>query len=255
MYLTAKNLSVDYGEKRVLDDVSLEMNQGEILAVLGSNGAGKTTLFRTIMNFIKPTEGSVYIDGQDAFNISRKELSKKIAYVPQCHNCTFPYSVLEIVTMGRHCRMSSFSEPRQKDYELALAALKKLGIDQLAKRKFRKLSGGEKQLALIARALVQKPKILVMDEPTASLDFNNSIIVLSEILRLKKEKLSILVTTHSPRQARVFADKVLMIKNGKAYRQGDISILDESDALHDLYNINMDSVDSERIKKYIFKTV
>lgn len=255
MYLVAKNLSVDYGDKRVLDAVNLEMKQGEILAVLGSNGAGKTTLFRTIMNFIKPTEGNVYIDGQDVFNISRKELSKKIAYVPQCHNCTFPYSVLEIVTMGRHCRMSSFSEPRQKDYELAFVALKKLGIDHLAKRKFRNLSGGEKQLALIARALVQKPKILIMDEPTASLDFNNSIIVLSEILRLKKENLSILVTTHSPRQARVFADKILMIKNGKAYRQGDISILDESDALHDLYNIDIDSVDNERIKNYIFKTV
>ncbi len=255
MCLTIKNLCVDYGEKKVLSNINLDIKQGEIIAVLGSNGVGKTTLFRAILNFIKPSNGNVYIEGQDASSISRKELSKIVAYVPQSSNCTFPFSVLEMVTMGRHCRMRMFEEPKEKDYILANEALKKLNIEYLSKRRFKSLSGGEKQLVLIARALVQKPKILIMDEPTASLDFNNSIVVLTEILRLKEENFSLLITTHSPRQAKVFADKVLLIKDGQVFLNGDISLLDSSEMIHNLYNIDIERVENEKIKNYIINTV
>ena len=253
--LTAKNLSVHLGNKRILTAVDFELRQGEILAVLGSNGAGKTTLFRTIMNFIQPSGGSVRIDGQDVFQITRKELSKRIAYVPQSNNCTFPYSVLDIVTMGRHCHTEGLREPKKKDVDLAFRTLEKLNIAHLAGRKVRSLSGGEKQLVLIARALAQQPKIMVMDEPTASLDFHNALMVLQEILRLKKENISVLVTTHSARQAKVFADRILMIKRGKVFRCGDVSILEDRETVHALYSIDMDAVDEERLLSYIQKTI
>ena len=255
MSLIAKDLCVDYGSSRALDAVGFELKQGEVLAVLGSNGAGKTTLFRTLMNFIKPSGGSVFIDGQDVFSISRKALSRKIAYVPQSSNCVFPHSVLDIVTMGRHCRMDKRREPTREDYDKAFKMLNKLGLGEFAGRQFISLSGGEKQLALIARALVQQPKVIVMDEPTASLDFNNAVMVLKEIMRLKKENISVLVTTHSARQARTFADRVLMLKKGSLFRLGDVSVLDNRDLLHELYNIDMDSVDEEKIKNYIMNTV
>lgn len=254
MLLRAKHVQVKYGEKLVLHSVDFSIKNGEILAVLGSNGAGKTTLFRTIMSFIKPSYGEILIDGKDVHKLSKKELSKIVAYVPQCHNCSFSFTVLEIVVMGRNPHIGAFSEPTANDYDLARQALGKLNIEHLAKRRFRKLSGGEKQLVLIARALVQTPKLIIMDEPTASLDFNNSINVLSQVIKLKDENLSLIITCHSPSQARVFADKVLMIKDGTVFQNGDVSILDKQDILHDLYNINIEDIDNEQIRNYITKT-
>lgn len=254
MLLEVKNLGVNYGKKQVLYSIDFGMGRGEILAVLGSNGAGKTTLFRTIMSFLKPNCGKVLLNGKDVQKLSKKELSKIIAYVPQCHNCAFSFSVLELVVMGRNPHIGAFSEPKEKDFMLAMKALEKLNIEHLAKRRFRKLSGGEKQLVLIARALVQTPMLIIMDEPTASLDYNNSINVLSQVIKLKDENLSLIITCHSPRQARVFADKVLMIKDGTVFKKADASILDKSDVLHDLYNINIEDIDNERIKNYITKT-
>ena len=252
--LTVKDLCVNYGEKRILNDINLHIDSGEILAVVGSNGAGKTTLFKAIMRFINPVSGGVYIDKRDIASYSRKSLSRHIAYVPQCHNCTFPYTVREMVVMGRQPRLGTFSEPTGKDENKADEALKTLGIDHLGARKYRKLSGGEKQLVLIARALAAQPRILVMDEPTASLDFHNSLKVLSEILRLKAHDMALLVTCHSPRQARVFADSVLMLKQGAVHRYGDAALLTDPAVLHELYNVNIDEYSDEKIREYIFKT-
>ena len=254
MLLQLESLAVNYGSKSVLKTIDLSVQQGEIYAILGSNGAGKTTLFRTIMGFIKSDKGKIIVDGKNINSMSKRQLSKLIAYVPQCHNCTFSYPVIDIVVMGCNPHLGAFSEPKEKHYKKAKLALEKLNISHLAKRKFKKLSGGEKQLVLIARALVQKPKLIIMDEPTASLDFNNSINVLSQITKLKDDNLSLLITCHSPSQARAFADKVLMIKDGIVYRDEDVNILDNQDVLHDLYCIEIENIDDARIRNYITKT-
>ncbi|MEX1376001.1 MAG: ABC transporter ATP-binding protein [Eubacteriales bacterium] len=254
MILKIENLAVNLGSKPILKAIDMSVEQGEIYAILGSNGAGKTTLFRTIMGFIKYQSGDIAIGGKKIDRLSKKEIAKQIAYVPQCHNCTFSFPVVEIVVMGCNPYIGAFSEPKKEHYEKAEQALQKLGILHLANRKFKKLSGGEKQLVLIARALVQKPKLIIMDEPTASLDYNNAINVLSQIRKLKDENLSLLITCHSPSQAKAFADKVLMIKDGKVYKNEDVSILENQDILHDLYCIDIHKIDDERIRKYITKT-
>lgn len=253
--LSTERLTVNYGEKRVLDSISFSIGGGEILAVLGSNGTGKTTLFKAIMRFIKPVSGEIYIDGKNAREYTRKALSLKIAYVPQCHNCTFPYTVLEMAVMGRQSRLGPFSEPGEQDYRFAQSILDKLGVGSLGPRRYRNLSGGEKQLVLIARALLQQPDILIMDEPTANLDINNSLRVLSEILRLKQQNISLLVTCHSPRQARVFADKVLMIKDGIAYKYGDACLLDDKDIINSLYGIDAEEICDGRIREFVSNTL
>jgi len=253
--LKAENLTVNYGEKRILDSISFSIQSGEILAVLGSNGAGKTTLFKSIMRFIKPASGEIYINGKNVLAYTRKTLSREVAYVPQCHNCTFPYTVLEMTVMGCQSRLGSFSEPTHKDYLFAQSVLDKLGVGTLGPRRYRNLSGGEKQLVLIARSLVQRPSIMIMDEPTSNLDLNNSLRVMSEILRLKEQNISLLVTCHSPRQARIFADKVLMIKNGLEYQYGAASLLDDRDVVNELYNIDMDNFSDWRIKELIANAV
>ncbi len=254
MLLKLENLAVNYGSKQVLKTIDLTVAQGEVYAILGSNGAGKTTLFRTVMGFVKTDGGKIVLDGKDISTLSKKQLSKLIAYVPQCHNCTFSYPVIDIVVMGCNPHIGAFSEPKAKHYKRAQEALKKLNILHLAERMFKKLSGGEKQLVLIARALVQRPKLIIMDEPTASLDYNNSITVLTQIINLKDENLSLLITSHSASQAKVFADKVLMIKDGRVYKDDEVSILENNDILHDLYCIEVDEIKDKRIREYITKT-
>lgn len=254
MGLSIENLSVGYGGKAVLRSVSLSLGGGEALAVLGANGAGKTTLFRSLLHLIEPLTGRVMLDGRDTAKLSRKQLAARIAYVPQCHHCTFPYTVMDIVAMGLNPHISRFGEPSKKDYGTVADTLDLLGIGRLGSRYYRNLSGGEKQLALIARALVQKPKLMVMDEPTASLDFANAVTVLSQILRLKGSDMALMITSHSPRQAQVYADKVLMLKDGGVYRLGGVELFSDEGVLHGLYGIDIDNIEDQRIREYIGRT-
>ena len=254
MGLSIENLSVGYGGKAVLRSVSLSLEGGEALAVLGANGAGKTTLFRSLLQFIAPLEGRVLLDGKDTGKLSRRQLAARIAYVPQCHHCTFPYTVADIVAMGLNPHIAGLGEPTKKHYDMVGDVLDLLGIGHLGHRYYRKLSGGEKQLVLIARALVQRPKLMVMDEPTASLDFANAVTVLTQILRLKGSDMALMITSHSPRQAQVYADKVLMLKDGGTYRTGGAELLSDEGVLHGLYGIDIADIEYEKIRQYIGRT-
>ena len=254
MRLDIEDLSVGYGDKAVVRSITFSLASGEVLAVLGANGAGKTTLFRSLLHFIQPLEGRVLLDGRDTGELSRRQLAARIAYVPQCHHCTFPYTVSDIVTMGLNPHISRFGEPTWKECGVVAETLDLLGIGPLGHRYYRNLSGGEKQLVLIARALVQKPKLMVMDEPTASLDFANAVTVLSQILRLKGSDMALMITSHSPRQARVYADRVLMLKDGGVYRLGGPELLVDEGVLHGLYGIDMDGIEDEKIREYIGRT-
>lgn len=218
--IQVKNASFCYGNKKIFKDINLEINQGEVFCVLGPNGCGKTTLLSCILGSLELKEGNIFINGIEIKNIKPKDLAKSIAYVPQIHERTFPYKVKEIVLMGRAHQTTIFSAPTKLDMEIALESLDKVGILDLAEEPYTQLSGGQCQLVMIARALAQKPKIIVMDEPTSHLDFKNELLILETVADLvKNENLSILMATHFPNHTYYFESKkintaVALMDNG-----------------------------------------
>lgn len=251
MLLNVKNIRVDYGRKTILDNLSFKLRQEEILCILGANGVGKTTLYNAILGFKKIKEGCITLDGVNIDKWSRKEFAKQVAYVPQFSNTFFPFKVIDVVVMGRNPYIGKFSEPSKEDYKIALQVLEDLGIIDLKNNSFTDLSGGEKQLVLIARALTQQTKILIMDEPTANLDFGNTLKLLSKIIKLKKDNRGILITSHSPQQVVAYATKVLMIKAGKVFQYGKPEKIINYDSVNELYNINIDDISEMELKKIL----
>lgn len=248
MCLKIQNLSVGYGEKEIVSGISLEVGAGKVMAVLGANGCGKTTFIKTVCGILPPINGNVCILGHNISGISRRNIGRLAAYVPQNHNCTFSFSVREMAVMGRNPFLKGYKEPSEYDYKIVDDALNTLNITHLKNRKFTNLSGGEKKLVLIARALVQQPKLLIMDEPTSDLDLNNTINVLDRILKLKQNNISIVINTHSPKEAKVYADTALMIKQGKVYKYGSSKMLNDPDILDGLYSIDKEGMNLNLVR-------
>jgi iron complex transport system ATP-binding protein len=213
--LDVRDLAFGFGTRRVGADVSFRLASGETLAVLGGNGAGKTTLFRTLLGLLPAQAGSVLVDGAPLSSLSTVERARRLAYVPQQHVPAFGFSVEEAVLMGRASRLPTFARPGPTDRRIAHDALARLGVEALALRLITELSGGERQLVLVARALAQEAPILILDEPTASLDFGNRARVLAEIDRLRGTGLTIVFSTHEPDHALAHADRALLLAGGK----------------------------------------
>lgn len=220
MKLEICNLSVQYEKRRVLHELSLTAQTGEILCLLGPNGVGKTTLFKNILGLINPTAGEISIDGENIRRWSSHRRARIFAYVPQAHVPPFDFSVLDVVTMGRTVFFKHRGVPSAEDEEKALSVLQSLGIEQLSQRSYAKLSGGERQMVLIARALAQEPAFLVMDEPTANLDFGNQAIVLRQIHALGRKGLGVIMSSHSPEHALACADRVALFCRDGTLIQG-----------------------------------
>ncbi|MFD1333030.1 ABC transporter ATP-binding protein [Methylopila musalis] len=214
MTLAAEALSTGYGGVTVGRDIALEARPGEVLCLLGPNGCGKTTLFKTLLGLIPPKAGRVTLDGEDIARWPRRRLAQAVAYVPQAHAALFPFTVADMALMGRAARVGLFDRPGPADRAAATAALDSLGVGRLAPRVYTELSGGERQLALIARALAQEPKVLVMDEPTASLDLGNETRVLERVRGLKARGLAVVLSTHDPDHAFLVADRVALMAEG-----------------------------------------
>ena len=206
------------------DAINFELRPGEILSVLGPNGAGKTTLLKCMMGLLKWEQGSTLLDGKPLTSLSTKEIWTKIGYVPQASRMTFSYTVLELVTMGRAIYIQTFAQPSEKDRMLALEALDSVGIKHLANELCTAVSGGELQLALIARTLVAEPEILVLDEPESHLDMKKQQVILQTIKRLVKEKgLACIINTHYANHAFYLGDKVLMVAKDQPVLTGKVS--------------------------------
>ena len=199
-------------EKRILEDLSMYVERGEVLCILGKNGIGKTTLFRSILGGIPLLGGNVILDGMDLSEMSARERARKIGYVPQSHTPPFAFSVLQIAVMGRTAYLGVFAVPSSEDYRAAEEALEMVGMLGKKELPYTELSGGERQLVLIARAIAQGSDYLVMDEPTSNLDFGNRIRVLDQVRRLAREDRGILMTTHDPDHAFSTADRVTVIR-------------------------------------------
>ena len=229
------NLSFGYPGRPVGKDVSFALDVGEVMCLLGPNGGGKTTLLKTILGIQPAQDGQVRIAGEDAASWTPAERAQALAYVPQSTAATFPFTVREMVLMGRTARLGLFAQPGARDRAIADATLAQLGVTHLGDRPFTEISGGERQLVLIARALAQEAKVVILDEPTASLDFANQNRVLGIISLLKQQGLAVLFSTHHPDQAFAVADEVAMLREGRLMKSGSVAATLTEAALGELY--------------------
>ncbi len=238
--LSVRYLSFGYAERPVLKDIDFSVEEGAICGLLGPNGSGKTTLLKCISGFLKPCTGGVFIGGQAVAGLSRCTASKLLAVVPQMTALAFSFSALQIVVMGRVARLGAFAIPSRKDYRDAESILSQLGLSHLGKRGFNEMSGGERQMILLARALFQDPEILLLDEPTSHLDFKNQHLVLDRVAAVTREKnLTTLVTLHDPNLAVRYCSQMVMLKKGRIHRKGTRSDVFEADALESMYGMKV----------------
>lgn len=215
MKLELRDVAFNYEKNSsVLKGVSFTVDEGEILCLLGPNGAGKTTLFKTILGLLRPQKGTILMDGKDILQYSRRQLARFIGYVPQSHVPPFPYSVMDVVLMGRNAHLNNHRTPSEADYRIARESLATLHISYLEDKNYSRISGGERQLVLIARALTQQAELLILDEPTSNLDFGNQVRVLKKIRHLSNQGLSIIMSSHFPSDAFQNSSKVALLKDG-----------------------------------------
>lgn len=250
MSIEVKNLSFSYGERRVLQNVAFSAADGELLSILGPNGVGKSTLFRCILGLEKGYTGEILVGGENVRGMGPSELARRIAYIPQHHYPTFNYPVLDMVLMGTTAHAGAFSQPGKRERNEARSALKRLGMEDFAERPFMKISGGEQQLVLIARALAQRSNVLVMDEPTASLDFGNQIRVLTQIRALAEEGYTIILSTHNPEQSYMFSHRILAMQDGGVLAKGLPGEVVTTGVIRELYGIeaNVESIRNDAVR-------
>jgi iron complex transport system ATP-binding protein len=235
--LEVRDLAFGFPGRTIGREVSFALGAGEVMCVLGPNGGGKTTLFRTLLGLLQKHSGSIVLGNTPLERLSRGELARRVGYVPQGHAGYFAYSVREFVLMGRTAHLGAFAAPGPADRAVAERALASLEIAHLAERPVTQVSGGERQLALVARALAQQPQLLVMDEPTASLDFGNQVRVLQRISALAGSGISILFSSHAPDHAFLAARRVLLLGEGRALEMGAPQEVIRSDTLERLYGV------------------
>lgn len=240
MMLEVNNLEFSYKNHRVLNGIDFSAESGMCICLLGENGAGKTTLFRCLLGLLRDYKGSIYIGGADARRLSVSETAKKIAYIPQAHEPTFNYTVFETVLMGTNILINRLSSPGNHEHDIVLDMLELMGIGHLADRGYAEISGGERQLALIARALAQKSRILIMDEPTANLDYGNQFRVMMQVKKLAEKGYLVILSTHNPEHALLFADKVLVIKSGRTEIFGEPGYALSPDMIQNIYGISVE---------------
>ncbi len=235
--LTADGLTIGHGGKALVSGIDLSVAAGSVTALLGPNGVGKTTLFRTLLGLIPPLAGTVRLGPDDIARLPRARLARRIAHVPQAHPGAFAHTVLDLVVMGRTAHLGAFGAPGRADLAIARDALAALGIAGLADRDATRISGGQRQLALIARALAQRTSVIVMDEPTASLDLGNRLRVLDRVRALADAGLAIILSTHEPEHAFAIADRVAVLGPGDRCAVGTPEDLLTAERLSRLYGI------------------
>ena len=230
--------------KKVIDGISMTVKPGEVMCILGSNGIGKTTLFRSVMGGLPLLGGSVRIDGRDLSELSIRERAGKIGYVPQSHTPPFPFTAAQVTVMGRTSHMQMFASASRRDYEIAEEALELMGIGYLKDEAYTEISGGERQLVLIARAVAQESDYLIMDEPTSNLDFGNRVRVLRRVRQLAEAGKGIIMTTHDPDHAFAVSDRVTVIKKGGQYLTGDTGEILTCALMDEIYGIRTGIADT-----------
>lgn len=235
--LTVRHAEIGYPKRAVLRDVSFSLQPGTLCCLLGANGSGKTTLMRSVLGLLPLRDGQILIDGLPVTQLCSRERAHAIAWVPQAHDGAFAFSVLDMVLMGLSPYIGTFTQPARSERSSALAQLEALGIAHLAGRNWATLSGGERQLTLIARALVQRPRLLLLDEPASSLDFGHQIRLLDTLRQLRQTGMTLFMATHHPLHALAIADSVIAVEPGGLVTQGTAAKQLAADNLAALYGV------------------
>ncbi len=245
LILETKNLGFSYGDTKILNDVNFRAYQGQLVALIGPNGAGKSTLFKCILKFLHGYSGQILLDGRDMKKMSRPQIARNIAYIPQTSVPVFNYRVVDIVLMGLTGGLKPLESPKHHHVEKAKAVLEDMGIFHLAERGYGQISGGERQLVLLARAIIQDAKILVMDEPTANLDYGNQFRVMEKIRDLVDNGYTIIISTHNPEHALLFAEKAFVLQGGEVKAAGPSRKVLTEELMQELYDVEVRLMDAE----------
>jgi iron complex transport system ATP-binding protein len=252
MILEGRDLTIGYSDRTVGSGLDVALATGEVLALLGPNGGGKTTLLKTLLGILPPKAGEVRLADRPLGGYGSRERARLIAYVPQSHFATFAFTVETLVLMGRTAHGNLFSAPSAADKAVAARALERFGIAHLRERPYTEISGGERQLALLARALAQEPQFIVLDEPTASLDFGNQGKVMREIRALASAGHGVLFTTHDPNHALRAADRAFLLREGRRIAEGGIGAVLDREHLEALYGTPVETINDQAAGKSAF---
>lgn len=247
-----KNLSFSYNDNKIIEDIKLNLYYGKVYTILGNNGIGKTTFFKCILNLLK-FKGDIFLDKKNIKEYTNKQLALKISYVPQSHNATFNYKVTDVILMGRSVNLELLRIPNEKDLVKVREVMEFLNISKLANKGYMEISGGERQLVLIARSIIQNAKILILDEPTSNLDYGNQILVLNTLKDLANRGFMIIHSTHDPHQALNFSDNILILHEKKIIIK-DKHTLDE-DILKQIYNVKVKLIKNRINKEEIISII
>jgi len=240
LIIEVKNISFAYENAlTIFRDISFSVDEGQIICILGPNGAGKTTLLNCLAKIHTPTKGVILLDGKEMERMSSKEVAMSIGFVPQFIIPSFSYEVLSYVVTGCAPRIGTFEKPKQEHYKIAQQALEQMGISHLSHKYLTQISGGERQQVSLSRALAQRPKVILMDEPTAHLDYGNQIKVLRIIKKLAAEGYAAVITTHNPDHALLLGGNVVAINTKGDFTYGSCRDVINEEFLSSLYGINL----------------
>ncbi len=240
--LELRDLHFAYRGRSVLRGVGFSVDHGEIVSLLGANGAGKSTLLRLALGLIAPASGEVLLAGAPIGDLPRRRIAARLAYVPQAHVAPFPFEVRDVVMLGRLAESGLFRRPSAADHAAVAESLGRLGVGQLARRPYTEISGGERQLTLIARALAQGARILILDEPATGLDFGHQIRLLESLRQLAAENYGVLLTTHHPEHAIAVSSRVVLLNDGRVLGAGPPKSTLTPEAIFRLYGVRIDAL-------------
>jgi len=240
--IECRGLAVGYGSRRVVEGVELRLRSGEICCFLGQNGRGKTTLFRTLLGFIPPLAGSILLNGRPLGHWTPAERARMVAYVPQAHQSMFPFRVEEVVLFGRTAHLGLFASPGKGDWRVAQKAIEMLGIGHLAGKLFPEISGGERQMVMLARALAQEARMMILDEPSSNLDYGNQVLLLRKVQELARQGIGIAMATHAPEHALQLDARVAALMDGgiSVWERAEHALVPE--VMKQLYSIDIDMI-------------
>lgn len=236
------NINFSYNVKNVLQDINLIIEKGEFIGIIGPNGAGKSTILRIIAGILKKFSGSLRIVGRDIKTIRQKELAQIVGFVPQETHFQHNYLVEDIISMGRYPYLEPFQHFKKEDIETMEWAIAKSGLNELRKRPVNSISSGERQMVVIGRALVQKPQILLLDEPTSHLDIQHQVAIMKLLKDLNQQGMTIVIVNHDLNVASQFCEKLVLLHRGRIYKIGTPEMIIDKELLMDVYGVETEVI-------------
>jgi len=249
--LDIRNACFAFEDQRLIfDKVNFTVEKGDLFTILGPNGSGKSTLLNCIANVYSLKRGKIILDGQDIDRLAPNQIAQRIAYLPQSYQVAYGFSVREFIVMGRAPHLGMFSKPSQQDYRLADDTMALMNLTHFAHKAVTQISGGERQLVSIARAIVQQPELILFDEPTSALDYGNQLRVLRLIKRLSGEGYAVIMTTHNPDHPILLGGRAGVLSRNGHMETGPVGEILQQQRLSELYGIKMQIVYVNEIARY-----